>query len=326
MPKESASQEMKRLPVKSNFNNQYKQPAQKPAAFFIFHMKKIVLTLLILGYLSLHFVSLAQDKEVIIDDLLGTSDEDLFDLLGITKNYHFIYAGFNFNEKAYFAGRDLGIDQFSSTQYLYYLNSKGFLFGIAGVLYEKFEPMWNTTVFTAGYNNSLGKGKIFRFGASVNTNVFSASDTTETALYSSINTGLTLKKKVLGTRLDMSFLIDEGLSANISFDVFASINILKSGDYKVKIEPELSFFLGDETAIYYESGRTLPQSSTSNYYYEDTFGLMNMEIQLPLEVSFKDLDLEFGYNINFPRALGDNPDIRGSSYFNVSIGYLFGLN
>ena len=53
---------------------------------------------------------------------------------------------------------------------------------------------------------------------------------------------------------------------------------------------------------------------------------MNSELSFPLILSFHNFDFEAGYNINFPRALGDNQALKIVSTLNFSIGYIIGLN
>ena len=54
--------------------------------------------------------------------------------------------------------------------------------------------------------------------------------------------------------------------------------------------------------------------------HPDFFGGIN------LGFDYKNFDLEFGYNINLPNSMLTGDKLPVTTYFNVSLGYLFSLN
>ena len=58
----------------------------------------------------------------------------------------------------------------------------------------------------------------------------------------------------------------------------------------------------------------------------ERYGLLNTQLRLPLVLTWGNVDLEIGYTYNIPRSLADGVSGLGdTSFFNVSLGYLFNL-
>ena len=53
------------------------------------------------------------------------------------------------------------------------------------------------------------------------------------------------------------------------------------------------------------------------------FYFINTQINIPLSVSLKSWDFELGYNLNIPNSLVHEDPLKTTSYFNLSVGYLF---
>ena len=98
------------------------------------------------------------ETDEIIDNLLG-EDEILEDLIKSVSKNDFLYFSTNYNNKTYFSGRDIGIDQFNVDSQLTYMNSNGLFIGLSGLYYSEFTPRWDYTAATVGYGKSFGKHK-----------------------------------------------------------------------------------------------------------------------------------------------------------------------
>jgi hypothetical protein len=61
------------------------------------------------------------------------------------------------------------------------------------------------------------------------------------------------------------------------------------------------------------------------YIYNDIFDLLNTRLNIPLRLATKSWDFEIGYNINFPSPVETESNLKNTSFFNISIGYLIGL-
>lgn len=284
-------------------------------------------------------VAVAQHTDILenervsrIDSLLNDvlfGDDDLYALFNPKQNFQFIYAGTNFSSKTYFAGREIGSDQYNLSGQLYYMHSKGFFAGVSGSWYSQLDPGYRTTVLSAGFGRGLTKASFFRYRASFDYYLFHVDDPDFDPIYTtSANAGITLKSKTVGTRLDGTLLMGKEFGQQISWDVYAYLNLVKFGRYNyLRLEPEVSLFWGSEAAEFllneaYFDETTQTEIST---YYKDVFGLLNIQLQLPLNLSWKSFDLEVSYNYNLPQTVSDSFDYPKSSYFRVSLGYIFNL-
>ena len=281
----------------------------------------IVLAVLLTGFASL---LKAQKTDEIIDDLLFNNDEEFNKLFNLISNYQFLYTSVNYNNKTYFAGRDLGIDQYNLTPQIFYLNSKGLMFGVSGVIYSGLKPKWNTTEFTVGYSHSFGKMKNMMYKFSYSKYFFAKQDSVTPSFNHAIGAGFSFRKKWFGTRLDGSLLLGNEKSVQINYDIYLNIPLLKIGKLdKLSVKPEISLYFGSEATIIL---KTIGIMKRQVYYYGNAYGWMNSELSIPLIFNYHNFDFEAGYNINFPRALGDNQPLKIVSTLNFSIGYIIGLN
>lgn len=83
---------------------------------------------------------------------------------------------------------------------------------------------------------------------------------------------------------------------------------------------------GTELVAYYELIGFGPRQQYQ-LIENSKFGLLNTAIILPISLDYKDFDLEIGYNINLPNSMfDDGEDLPVTTYFNVSLGYIFSLN
>lgn len=266
----------------------------------------------------------AQKTDAVLEDLLFNDDEEFNKIFDLISNYQFLYTSVNYSNKTYFAGRDLGIDQYNMIPQIFYLNSKGLMFGVSGVVYSGLKPKWNTTELTAGYSHSLGKMKNLMYKLSYSKYFFAKQDSVTSSFSHAFGVGLSFRKKWFGTRLDGSLLLGNEKSAQINYDIYLDFPLLKIGTFdKLSFKPELSLYYGSEASIILKS---IGVTKRQVYYYSNAYGWMNSELSIPLLLNFHDFDFEISYNINFPRALGDNQPLKNVSTVNFSVGYLLGLN
>jgi len=290
-------------------------------------MKKLYIFLLTL-YLFTGRSAFSQEQDSKLDSLLDAilfEDDDLLDLLYGDINYQYLYTRVNYNSKSLYAGRSIGVDQFDLTGQVHYFHSSGFNIGIAGVAYSEFNPKYNTTVLSAGYFHKFKKPESLSIRTSYSRYFFEQIDSVEASSFnSSINFGTSFTKKHFGSSANIAFLLGDEYSAQIDLSAWGSFNLIKFGrSNKISFEPELSVYFGNQTTI---DGQF---SFIERWYLNqqsEVFGLMNTELALPLTLSIKDFDLEAGYYIDFPRALGLEPKIDPVSWFGISISYMFDLS
>lgn len=271
-----------------------------------------------------------KSQEEKLDSLLDVilfEDEEMLTLLTGKKHYQFLYVRTHFETNSYFSGRDIGIEQQNYSAQLSYFHSAGISLSIGSIWYSQFNPKLYATSLAVGYSGKFGKSNDYRYRTSYNRYFFSEMDSVDSHAFSNaFALGATIDKGLLGTRLDLALLTGEETAGQVSWDLFADITLIKLGPYdRIKIEPEVSFFLGKEIMAYYELGA--PGQNQDYIQMEDSeFGLLNMSFSFPLIIDYKNLDLELAYNINLPNSMLSEDKLPMTTYFSVSLGYIFSLN
>jgi len=274
-------------------------------------------------------------QEQSVDSLISEffdSDEDFMDQLISSRKFQFLYSRFNYDTKTLFAGRDIGFQKFNAIGQLAYFHSSGISVGTAAVYYRDLVPKISAAVIMAGYNGVFTKSPDYRYRISYNRYFFPRGDSiTKSSLNSSIGIGFTVDKKIAGFRLDYALLVGSKKYSQVLGSVYGDFLLVRIGKYiPIKFEPEASFYAGNDQAIITNLELIPDMVSELSTWVElekEKFGWMNTELQLPITSSYKNFDFEFGYNINFPRAVANPSETyQPTTYFNFAIGYLFDLN
>ena len=253
-------------------------------------------------------------------------NNDLDEILNSVYNYRFIYVRSEFENKTYFSGQDLGISQYNIAGQVYYQGSKGLNLGIAGIMYNQFDPKYNTTILSAGYNNHVNGIKGLNIRAIYSRYFFAKVDSVKINEFDgSLDFGATYQWKALGSSIDFSELLGKTRSTQINWDLFADIPLIRFGLFnKLSFEPQISFYLGNETVVV-NHYLNLSVFSEEIATQKKKFGLMNTMLRVPLLLTFKNLDISTGYNFNFPHITGNSVKPGNTSFFNISLGYIFGI-
>ena len=269
------------------------------------------------------------DIDAYIDEFL-LEEESLDQMLASFTDYSFLYVSLNYNSDTYFSGRDIDIDQYNIVPQVTYMHSKGFYAGLSGIYYEEFSPHWDVTTLTAGYGNSFGKVKLWRYFGSYS-HYFYANDY-ENLYNSTINAGISIrnKKRNIGTQLSGAYYFGDEVTYQIVSRTFAMVNLLKSKKQHLKLRPQLSIVAG--TQIVDLSGGSIQKAlyvkaeETDDLILQNNvFGLINTQINIPLQYHLGRFDFELGYNLNFPSELEGEGSLENTSFFNAGIGFLIDL-
>lgn len=272
------------------------------------------------------------DIDAILDSMFfGTDDEILLMLAEMNRNHNFIYGRLGYDSRTTYAGREIGAGQYNMTGQLFYLNSIGLNLGVSGAWYSQMDPSYRSTVLSAGYSKGLGKKKGIRFRISYNRYFYNIQDSDfEPVYYGAANAGITLKAGSVGTRFDYSLLLGQEYGSQASAILFGNFKIFTLGkNAKISILPEVSFYFGSETVEYerysfLDGGMQSPGGN--EIIYQDQFGLMNTQLNIPLEISIGDLDIEVAYIYNINRSLDSYYTFDNVSLISVSAGYFFMIN
>lgn len=292
-------------------------------------MKKYVTLFLFCSGIFSAFSQVSQTSETdkernkIIDELLQ-DNMDIDELIASLSNFHLLYLSANYNNKTYFSGRDIGIDQYNIKPQITYMNSLGIYASLYGIYYSGLEPKWDVTTATLGYGKNFGKNKIFKYHASFSKYFYNNED--DNILSNDLSAGISIqnKKRTIGTQLITSYLFGNDQSFQIASSSFYTLTILKTKKTKLEFKPQLNIIAGQQTIELAQSYTRMGQVFTT-YIENDVFDLINTQLNFPLKLNTSSFDFEVGYNINFPSAIGSETDLKNTSFINFSVGYLINL-
>ena len=294
-------------------------------------------TLFILALLTT--ILFAQD----IDSLLAIleshqDDEEWLAILSGEANYHLIYFQGAYESNSYFAGRDIGLDQFNITVQVSY-SYKQFSATVAGIIYETLYPPLQTTALSFNYRLPL------KFPLDVDVNysryIFNSANDTLSNLYpNSFGLGLGHSAKYWGASADFSLLAGtEGVAPQILTSAYGNFKLFTwNKKNSISFRPEIGFYFGSETtalatapgtwrAKIIGSGPGRGQGSgggqTPEPAYLTSFGLLNTEINFHLLVYLGDLDMTFTVRNNRPRSVDTEIAYAPTSLISFSTGYAF---
>lgn len=298
-------------------------------AFILKKMKTILLYFILFFSVVSSFSQEPPTKKIAIDeyiDELLLEEESLDELLASFVNFNFLYISLNYNTDTYFSGRDIDIDQYNISPQITYMHSKGFYASISGIYYSEFIPKWDVTTATVGYGKSFGKDKIWRYYSSLSAYLYS--DNNIEGLYKgNINAGFGVqnKKRTLGTTFSGSYYLGGDNTYQIVSRTYANLKLLKTKKHQLKFRPQLSIYTGTQIVDILSSTTFQDDIFVELYTQDNVFGLINTQINFPLQFSTNSFDFELGYNLNFPSEIGDETDLKNTSFFNVGISYLLDL-
>ena len=301
-------------------------------------MKKTIFYILLTSFVS---SALAQEEELdrmidkflfgkeLSDSLLtasGIDDSDIAEFISLYSGRSYISVRSDFENKTYFTGQDLGIDQYNIAGQVYYMGSRGLLAGVSGIMYSKFDPKYNTTILTAGYYSRMGRSKSLSIKTLYSRYFFAKVDSIESDSFNnSAALGLTWSGRYGGASADIIMLFGNELSGQFNFTGWGTIPLVRFGlANRLTFDPEVSFLLGNETVVVNQYV-SFPRFTGEIYSEQTTFGLRNTSLRLPLTLEIGSFDFSAGYNLNFPRIPGSTEKPGTTSFFNISVGYIFML-
>jgi hypothetical protein len=293
--------------------------------------KRGVLFLLIFSVLTLSAqeipekdkILLSTEEDEIIDNILG-DDIDVDQFLKSISSFQFLYFSVDYNTKSYFSGRDIGTDQFNINPQITYIHSSGFFVGVNGVYYSEFTPKWDYTSLTAGYGQSFGKNKSYNWTSSYASYFYS--DGVDNPFTNAISFGLetTNKKKTLGTELTTTYLFGNDTSFQLISSNYGIVNLSKTKEYQLRLRPELNIVIAQQT-IQLARTVTVRGKQFTRKTQKNDFGLINTQLQIPLQLNVGGFDFELGYVVNFPTALEGETGLGITNNINFSVSYLLGF-
>ena len=291
-----------------------------------------------------------QEIDLLLEELFFSKTE-LGGLLNENK-ISLIYSSINYNSNTFYSGRTIGVNQFNLSPQISYLNSNGLTIGLSGIYLDQFEPAWDLTTISIGYSKWINKKNTLSLNTSFS-NYFYSYDQND--IYSrSVSLGISYQsfndKLFLNTSAGIFF--DGSNLLQIVSNFYYSFNLIKKREkikdenirshvWKVNVNgkqktrrilsdklnldfnPMISFYFNSETIdTEFNPSFFINQNNSANQNY---FGLINTQIKLPVEFNLYNIDLELSYYINIPLPIGDENNLPNTSFFGISIGYLFDL-
>ncbi len=292
-------------------------------------MKKFFL-ILTLSFIAVNSYAQTEEEldteiDAIIDELIA-EEVDIVDYIDQLSKQHLIYISLEYNNKTYFLGRDLNIDQFSLSPQLLYQHHSGFYLGVSGAFYSEFDPKWDLTTAVAGYTNSFGKHDNFTYDLSYSRYIFSDSESRDFENSLDASFSIETNNQLLGISAGVSYFFGDEQGFQNNFEIYSSIDLFKiNKKHQISLNPQLSFILGNEnidTSRIDDLIIDLPIIDRIVNEFE-TYALRNTQLSIPLNIEINDFDLEFGYNFNFPNALAFERNLENTSFFNIGLSYIF---
>ncbi len=302
----------------------------------IFRNLFIVCTIILFSSLNVN----GQSNDDILDQLtdefseevnttLSDRDAILDDFIKVKTNHHFLYSGLSINNSTPYAGRDYYSGLGNTLPQVFYINTKGWMFGLGVVKYEAPFPVNTSIVLSGGYSFNIGakKSTRLRFGYSRGTSIDNSEEhevSTSNTLSSSISL---IKPKFISTRVGYSFMVSSNNSHSFSANFYKTIKLKKwNNGNSLEITPDLNFYFSDHEYLADVVVASRSRVGTNySYEYENTFGLLNAALSLPIEFNIGDFDFTFEYTHNMPRRFSEHEEYSISPSLSFSIGYFLFL-
>lgn len=282
---------------------------------------------LLLFMAAIPFSSFAQDPkeedeiDLLLDELFFNEDQFIDEILeSLTKN-PFIYTSVTYNSNTYFTGRDSGIDQFHVLPQISYYHPSGLNASVSGMYYENFDPKWDFTNVYLGYYNTFDKKELINYSIGYAHYFYSDGSNTFT---NSLSGGIGIKNngRTLGANVTASYLFGGDEAFQLIPSVYGRFSLIKGKGFSIKFVPRLSMIVAQQTIALEQLNSQTDETEFINY---DVFDLLNTQLNLPISLISKSWNLDVGYNINFPNPVATETDLKNTSYFTVSLGYLINM-
>ncbi len=275
-------------------------------------MKKI----LFLGFFLAQCCAYAQTEEddgildSVLDELFQT-DSFLTDL----SQTQYLYTNFSFDESVFFAGRDFDINQFGFTPSISYMRGQNFFISLGSAYFSELDPKWDFISISSGYSLFLDRSERLSLSG-IYSRIFFSTDSDELNP-NRLTAALTYYQNNIRLRLSAAYLYGGSVSFYTASSAGYEISFYDNDQWEISFNPQLSFLMSEQT---------ISEQFTSGFFNNqtverDVFDLINTQISIPLIVDIGTWDFQLSYNINYPKALVSENNLKVSGYFSFSIGY-----
>jgi hypothetical protein len=237
-----------------------------------------------------------------------------------------IRAGFNSNIIS--AGRTIGVNQYGATAGLSYYHKSGLFLDISSNWSEQYNPSLYLTTVGVGYLKTFSK--YYSLLASYDRLIYNNTDiNVETPLTNMIGLSNFVDFKPVTIRLDYSYYFGDKSAHRLTPGIVIS---LRKYDFigldRIAFTPSYQVLFGSATVTSIQlaqrsSAKSIRKQTLLQQFDQNTFGLMNHAITLPLRVTKKNWSLTFAYTYNWPVALpGETSTLPENSFSSLTISKL----
>ena len=262
--------------------------------------------------------SQTEKEELELDNILN----ELFNTEELSieaKKLSYLYYTLSYSDKAYFAGRDFGIDQYGITPSLSFMSSNNLFVSLGSACYSELDPQWDLISLSTGFSKSLGKEEKLSL-----TGIFSRSfflSNTSDLNPNRISTSISFTEKNLKIRGSGGYLFGGSSTFYASANTEYKIKLIEGQKLNLDFCPEVSFLFSKQTI-----SEEISFSSFNSIVNEtDVFDLINTQFSFPFEVDYGNWDFQLIYSINVPKSIRNETDISQNGFLSFAIGYLVGL-
>lgn len=264
----------------------------------------------------------------LIDSLLQQGDLDASQLA----------ARLSYNSNVLSTGRTLGIENFGLSSGVSYYHKSGLYADVSGFWSKDFSPSYYLTIASLGYMHDFSKH--FSIMAGYDRYFYNVNEDAYVPYKNTLSFTPVLEFKPVQLSATYSFYFGDAhvhrIMPSLGF-LFEKRKFL--GTDRISVTPTVYALYGNETLIdvefifpknrrefleflrEYKMGGLKPLETERK-----VFGLMNIAVSLPLNITYKRWGFSFSYTYSLPKALDGEPlTISESGYLSGSLTYFIGL-
>jgi hypothetical protein len=265
------------------------------------------------------------------------TDSSKINLTQITDNQEDstnIYSNLVFNvgyaNRVIYAGRDFRVKQFGLNGGLNYYHKSGLFLGVNSTWQSEAEPQYVLTDFGVGYSFDIVKNWLLNLSYD-----YLLFNNPENQPINPLQHNLGLSTNYdfgpIYLGVDYGFLTGGEQAHRVNAYVGGYIPIYKVWIFdKISFSPNFNAFWGtDNITLSQLPNRLLTrlqQSGNLSRLDTDKFGLMNLQLSLPVQLKIERVKFNFTYHFAFPQKLFEVRDryLQNTSYFSTSLSFTLG--
>ncbi len=257
----------------------------------------------------------------LLTDLFEASEINIESLLA-NQSQHHLYASLSSDEHVYFMGRDFDIDQFSLSPSLSYINASNFFLTVGGNYYSGLTPQWDAFTMSAGTSIKLNRKNNLKLNVGYSRSFFT--DNNEALNPNTLSSSLRFRHKTLRLGLAGGWMFGGDETYYLLQNNTLNLSLFNTNSFSLGLRPDLSFMFSKQLISETVNVQVLNRVVTQTLEKEN-FGLINTQLEIPLDLDVGNWDFELAYTFNFPTPIEGESAIQSSGYWSFSLGYLVGF-